>query len=393
MPDDFVASKHGDERFDIVVANILSSPLKLMAPMLSGRVAPGGSLILSGVLARQAEEVAAAYAPFIKLGVWAEQDGWVALHGQLGTDTAPPPRATARNRMALATQCPHCHTTFRVASDQLKLRGGIVRCGACQSIFDGNAHLIDLEQLAASKARRAASGARPPAPEPSCRTRRHARRHDLHAGSRESCPKRRIRAGAGQHCTPSTLTTPAPDHLLETSSHDSGSPRSAAPPTMPTLEATAETPIPKHRRTERIRYAPRGRIGPASTCRWTRSCVAQPLPDDEPTEHADQDDARSPPGPPSSAGDGGRHPARRPAPARFGRRQRHAWRRPRRRRAPPADAARAKHARGARRRSKLTPTKIERAEAARAGQHRCRRAGIRQAQPPAGTARAAPGAC
>jgi predicted Zn finger-like uncharacterized protein len=57
--------------------------------------------------------------------------------------------------MALATQCPHCHTTFRVASDQLKLRGGIVRCGACQSIFDGNAHLIDLDALAASKAQAA----------------------------------------------------------------------------------------------------------------------------------------------------------------------------------------------------------------------------------------------
>lgn len=51
--------------------------------------------------------------------------------------------------MALATQCPHCHTTFRVAADQLKLRGGIVRCGACQSIFDGNAHLIDLAKPAA----------------------------------------------------------------------------------------------------------------------------------------------------------------------------------------------------------------------------------------------------
>jgi len=75
-----------------VVANILSSPLKLMAPMLAGRVADGGNLILSGVLARQAEEVAAAYAPFIKLGVWAEQDGWVALHGTLGQDSAPPPR-------------------------------------------------------------------------------------------------------------------------------------------------------------------------------------------------------------------------------------------------------------------------------------------------------------
>ena len=87
--------QHKSGKFDIVVANILSSPLKLMAPMLSGRVAAGGSLVLSGVLARQAEEVAAAYAPFIKLGVWAEQDGWVALHGTLGQDSAPAARSTA----------------------------------------------------------------------------------------------------------------------------------------------------------------------------------------------------------------------------------------------------------------------------------------------------------
>ncbi len=96
LPDSFAASpkaQHASGRFDIVVANILSSPLKLMAPMLAGRVAPGGALILSGVLARQAEEVAAAYAPFIKLGVWAEQDGWVALHGRLGSATVPPARA------------------------------------------------------------------------------------------------------------------------------------------------------------------------------------------------------------------------------------------------------------------------------------------------------------
>lgn len=49
--------------------------------------------------------------------------------------------------MALATQCPHCGTMFRVASDQLKLRGGIVRCGACQEIFDGSASLVDLDAL------------------------------------------------------------------------------------------------------------------------------------------------------------------------------------------------------------------------------------------------------
>jgi ribosomal protein L11 methyltransferase len=83
LPDAFVKSYHADQRFDIVVANILSSPLILMAPMLAGRVAPGGALTLSGVLARQAQEVIAAYAPFIKLDVWAEQDGWVALHGRL----------------------------------------------------------------------------------------------------------------------------------------------------------------------------------------------------------------------------------------------------------------------------------------------------------------------
>jgi len=92
VPEDFAQSAFAEQRFDVVVANILSSPLKLMAPMLSGRVADGGSLILSGVLARQAEEVAAAYAPFIKMGVWAEHDGWVALHGRLGSDTVPPAR-------------------------------------------------------------------------------------------------------------------------------------------------------------------------------------------------------------------------------------------------------------------------------------------------------------
>jgi len=63
--------------------------------------------------------------------------------------------------MALATQCPHCHTTFRVAADQLKLRGGIVRCGSCQRIFDGNAHLIDLDKPAAPAA--AGTPSTPPA--------------------------------------------------------------------------------------------------------------------------------------------------------------------------------------------------------------------------------------
>jgi predicted Zn finger-like uncharacterized protein len=47
--------------------------------------------------------------------------------------------------MALATRCPHCHTTFRVANDQLKLRAGLVRCGACKEVFNGIEHLLPPE--------------------------------------------------------------------------------------------------------------------------------------------------------------------------------------------------------------------------------------------------------
>ncbi|WP_455284015.1 50S ribosomal protein L11 methyltransferase [Cupriavidus necator] len=67
--------------YDLVVANILSNPLKLMAAMLSARVRPGGRLVLSGVLERQADEVAAAYAPWLPLTVWRSEEGWVCLHG------------------------------------------------------------------------------------------------------------------------------------------------------------------------------------------------------------------------------------------------------------------------------------------------------------------------
>jgi len=75
-------------QFDIVVANILSNPLKLLASMLCGRVVPGGRLALSGVLERQADEVIAAYAPWLTMQVWQSQDGWVCLHGQTAAQTA-----------------------------------------------------------------------------------------------------------------------------------------------------------------------------------------------------------------------------------------------------------------------------------------------------------------
>ncbi|HDR9097804.1 TPA: 50S ribosomal protein L11 methyltransferase [Burkholderia vietnamiensis] len=70
-----------DGEFDIVVANILSNPLKLMASMLASKVKPGGRIALSGVLARQADEVAAVYARYVDISVWHEHEGWVCLAG------------------------------------------------------------------------------------------------------------------------------------------------------------------------------------------------------------------------------------------------------------------------------------------------------------------------
>jgi ribosomal protein L11 methyltransferase len=69
------------ETFDRVVANILTNPLCVLAPLLAARVASGGRIALSGVLESQADEVIAAYVPFIRLQVAASLDGWVRLEG------------------------------------------------------------------------------------------------------------------------------------------------------------------------------------------------------------------------------------------------------------------------------------------------------------------------
>jgi ribosomal protein L11 methyltransferase len=66
-------------RYPLVLANILATPLKLLAPLLAGHVAPGGSLVLAGILERQADELSAAYAPWCELAVADREDGWVLM--------------------------------------------------------------------------------------------------------------------------------------------------------------------------------------------------------------------------------------------------------------------------------------------------------------------------
>ena len=75
MPQDAVAP------YQLVVANILAAPLKLLAPVLSALVDVDGQLVLSGVLARQADELRSVYAPWLDLDVVAEDEGWILLVG------------------------------------------------------------------------------------------------------------------------------------------------------------------------------------------------------------------------------------------------------------------------------------------------------------------------
>ena len=71
--------------WDVVLANILSNPLMVLAPALLARVAAGGSLVLSGVLERQADDVIGAYRaadPTLPLSVWGADEGWVCIAGR-----------------------------------------------------------------------------------------------------------------------------------------------------------------------------------------------------------------------------------------------------------------------------------------------------------------------
>jgi len=69
-------------QYPLVLANILATPLKMLAPLLCGHVAPGGHLVLAGILERQADELKAAYAPWIALEVANTVDGWILMTGR-----------------------------------------------------------------------------------------------------------------------------------------------------------------------------------------------------------------------------------------------------------------------------------------------------------------------
>jgi len=66
-------------RYELVFANILATPLTLLAPLLCAHVAADGDLVLAGILDRQAEQLTAAYAPWLALQIADSQDGWILM--------------------------------------------------------------------------------------------------------------------------------------------------------------------------------------------------------------------------------------------------------------------------------------------------------------------------
>ena len=76
LPDKAVGS------YQTVVANILATPLRVLAPLLCAHVEKGGNLVLAGILDRQADELKAAYAPYCQLQVHDAQEGWILMTAQ-----------------------------------------------------------------------------------------------------------------------------------------------------------------------------------------------------------------------------------------------------------------------------------------------------------------------
>jgi ribosomal protein L11 methyltransferase len=84
LPDRLPPADTTDGTFDVVLANILANPLKLLAPALLARVGPGGALVLAGILDRQTDEMIDLYRRFdpnLPLAAWRRDDGWVCLAG------------------------------------------------------------------------------------------------------------------------------------------------------------------------------------------------------------------------------------------------------------------------------------------------------------------------
>ncbi len=71
----------GGQQYDVVVANILTNPLRMLGPLLAGSCKPGGRIALSGILAEQAGEIVSLYSQWFDLVEPVFDEGWTCISG------------------------------------------------------------------------------------------------------------------------------------------------------------------------------------------------------------------------------------------------------------------------------------------------------------------------
>lgn len=77
----YLSNAEPTDTYDVVIANILTNPLKALAPMLAAKVRIDGRIALSGILAEQADDVIAIYSQWFAMNAPQTEDGWVCLSG------------------------------------------------------------------------------------------------------------------------------------------------------------------------------------------------------------------------------------------------------------------------------------------------------------------------
>jgi ribosomal protein L11 methyltransferase len=117
------------DEYDVVVANILSSALMVLAPVIAKSTKAGGKIALSGILEEQQDTLVDQYSEWFEMDAPIVKDGWVLLTG-------------TKKSTSFITSCPECDTQFIVKDEQLRAYSGQVRCGDCNHVFNALENIV-----------------------------------------------------------------------------------------------------------------------------------------------------------------------------------------------------------------------------------------------------------
>jgi predicted Zn finger-like uncharacterized protein len=156
--------------------------------------------------------------------------------------------------MALATRCPKCQALFRVVADQLKLRGGLVRCGSCRHVFDAIGSLTYVDDNAVLTQPAGSTPASTPTPIPTATAAPSPPPTERPALSEKRLePSRRIDLAGSEAGVPTLILTDLPTPIQEALQSETPVPAAAAeqPPAETAQDEDAERKARRERRRQR----------------------------------------------------------------------------------------------------------------------------------------------